>query len=78
MMALLMLLALGPVHDIPEGKLQVQDPRGATAVTDKYLLPSRPPDCKNEIEVQKAVEQVRNGERGECWVRDVTAFNRRR
>ena len=78
MMALLMLLALAPVHDIPEGKLQVQDPRSATAVTDKFLLPSRPPDCKTDLEVQKAVEQVRNGESGECWVRNVSAFNRRR
>jgi hypothetical protein len=78
MLQLLMLIALAPAGSIPEGKMQVQDPRGAVAVTDKYLLPSRPPDCKNEAEVQKAVEQVRNGERGECWVRDVSAFNRRR
>jgi hypothetical protein len=77
MMALLMLLALAPV-DIPDAKLQVQDPRNATAVTDKFLLPSRPRDCKTDLEVQKAVEQVRNGEAGECWVRDVTAFNRHR
>ena len=78
MLQLLMLIALAPGGPLPESKLQVQDPRGAVAVTDKYMLPSTPPDCKNDAEVQKAVEQVRNGERGDCWVRDVTAFNRRR
>ena len=78
MLQLLMLLLIAPGGSIPESRLQVQDPRSAVAVTDKYLLPSRPPDCKTDEEVQKAVEQVRNGERGECWVRDVTAFNRRR
>ena len=78
MIHLLMAMLIAPGGNIPESKLQVQDPRSATAVTDKFLLPSRPPDCKSDAEVQKAVEQVRNGERGECWVRDVSAFNRRR
>jgi hypothetical protein len=55
----------------------VQDPKSAVAVTDKYLLPTRPPDCKTDADVQRAVAQVRAGEPGDCWVRDVTAFSRR-
>ena len=78
MIHLLVAMMLAPGGNIPESKLQVQDPRGATAVTDKFISPTRPPDCKTDADVQKAVEQIRNGEAGECWVRDVTAFNRRR
>ena len=74
---LMLLLAPADFNNVPQMKLMVNDPRGATAVTDKYLLPSKPRDCKTDAEVQRAVEQVRAGEPGECWVRDVSAFNRR-
>jgi hypothetical protein len=77
MVPLLMAMLLAPAQSIPESKLMVQDPKSAVAVTDKYLLPTRPPDCKTDADIQHAVAQVRAGEPGDCWVRDVTAFSRR-
>ncbi len=71
-----LMLAPGEVS-LPTIKMHVQDPSGATAVTDKDLRPVRPPDCKTEAETRHAVKQVRSGQQGDCWVRDVTAFNRR-
>lgn len=53
---------------------RVLDP---TPVTDKDLRPARAPDCRNEAEVQKALEQISYGETGDCFIRDKTAFNRR-
>ena len=53
---------------------RVLDP---TPVTDKDLRPARAPDCRNEAEVQKALEQISYGEPGDCFIRDKTAFNRR-
>ena len=76
---LLMALMLAPGSgSIGDNRGVLRDPlRGPTPVTDKDLRPTRPPDCKSDAEVQHAVWQVRNGEKGDCWVRDVTAFNRR-
>ena len=52
--------------------------QGPTPVTDKDLRPMRAPDCKSEAETQRAVEQVRNGEAGDCWVRDIREFSQYR
>jgi hypothetical protein len=77
MVHLAMLLLLAPVENrIPQVLIRRQDAHTATAVTDKFLVPTRPPDCKTEAEVRRAVEQVRKGGPGECWVRDISAFNR--
>lgn len=73
------LLLAGSGQSIGDNRGVLRDPmRGPTPVTDKDLRPSRPPDCRTDAEVQRAVEQVRNGELGDCWVRDAAAFNRRR
>jgi hypothetical protein len=73
---LMLLLAPAEMNNLGAGKLMTQDPHAAVAVENKFMLPSRPPDCRTDEETMRAVEQVRNGERGECWVRDVRAFNR--
>jgi hypothetical protein len=79
MVHLLMALMLAPGGGaIGDNRFILRDPlRGPTPVTDKDLRPVRPPDCRTELEVQRAVSQVRNGEQGECFVKDARAFNRR-
>ena len=78
MIHLLMLLMLSPAQGgIPERFMIPRDQGTATPVTDKDLRPVRPPDCKTDEETARAVAQVRAGEPGECFVRDVSAFNRR-
>ena len=76
MMHLLVAMLLAPPLTHPEINVAIRESRNATPVTDKDLRPSRPPDCKTDEDTQRAVSQVRNGESGDCWVRDVTAFNR--
>jgi hypothetical protein len=79
MMHLLMALMLGPTGSVGDTKLILRDRvREPTAVTDKDIHASRPPDCRTEADVKRAVEQVRNGEIGDCFVKDATAFNRHR
>jgi hypothetical protein len=77
---LLMALMLAPGGgSIGDNRVILRDPlRGPTPVTDKDLRPSRAPYCRTEVDVQRAVEQVRNGEPGDCFVKDAAAFNRRR
>jgi hypothetical protein len=77
MLPLLAAMMLAPPLSHPEINVFVRESRAPMPVTDKDLRPSRPPECKTDAEVQHAVWQVRNGEIGDCWVRDVTAFNRR-
>ena len=78
MVSLLALLLVGlPPGSLPEQRLTIREVRPLSVVTDKDMRPSRPPDCKSDAEVQHAVWQVRNGQAGDCWVRDATAFNRR-
>ena len=78
MTPLLMLLVLAPIErSLPEMKLQVQDPRSATAVTDKRLIAPRLPDCRNDAEVQKTLVELRQGGQGQCFIRDVKAFSQR-
>ena len=73
------LLLAGSGQSIGDNRGVLRDPmRGPTPVADKDLRPGRPPDCRTDADVQRAVEQVRNGEPGDCWVRDASAFSRRR
>ena len=78
MIHLLVALMLAPAqNNLGTIRMHVQDASSqATAVIDKDMRPVRPPDCRTDAEVQHAVWQVRNGQQGDCWVRDVTAFNR--
>jgi hypothetical protein len=78
MVSLLALLLAGlPPGSLPEQRLSIREVRPLSVVTDKDMRPTRPPECKTDAEVQHAVWQVRNGQAGDCWVRDATAFNRR-
>ncbi len=78
MIPVIVALMLAPTGgSIGENRGILRDPQqGPTPITDKDLRPSRPPNCRNEAEVRRAVEQVRNGELGDCWVKDARAFNR--
>jgi hypothetical protein len=74
---LAMMLAGAPIgSSLPERSLLLREVKPLTQVSDKDLRPVRPADCKTEAEVRHAVEQVRSGQAGDCWVRDATAFNR--
>jgi hypothetical protein len=72
-----MLLAPGSVAH-PEVNVPLRETRVTGPVTDKDLRPTRPPECRTEADVQLAVQQVHQGQAGDCWVRDVSAFNRYR
>jgi hypothetical protein len=75
---LALMLAGAPVgSSLPERNLPLREVKPLTQVSDKDLRPVRPADCKTEADVQRAVQQVRSGQQGDCWVRDATAFNRR-
>jgi hypothetical protein len=74
---LALMLAGGPVGiAVPERNLTIRDVKPLSVVTDKDLRPVRPPDCKTDADTMRAVQQVREGRQGDCWVRDVSAFNR--
>jgi hypothetical protein len=74
---LALMLAGAPVgSSLPERNLPIREVKPLTQVSDKDLRPVRPADCKTEADVQRAVQQVRSGQQGDCWVRDATAFNR--
>ncbi len=78
MIHLLMAMMLTPVENgIPQRFMLPRDQGTQTSISDKDLRPGRPPDCKTDAETLRAVEQVRHGEAGECWVKDAAAFNRR-
>ena len=73
-----MLLAPGGQVAHPETFNNFRETRVVAPVTDKDIRPSRPPACRTDAEVQIAVQQVRNGEAGDCWVKDASAFSRYR
>jgi hypothetical protein len=78
MIHLLVAMMLTPVETgIPQKFMIPRDQGTAVPVTDKDLRPVRPPDCKTDADTARAVEQVRSGEQGECWVKDARAFSRR-
>jgi len=74
-----LLLVQGPGGgSIGENRFILRDPvQGPMQVTDKDLRPMKAPDCRTEEETQRAVAQVKNGEPGECFVRDLRAFKSR-
>ena len=77
MFQILIFLLLAPGAAQPEANVKfrdrVQDP---TPVTDKDLRPVKAPDCRNDVEVQKALYQLSLGEAGDCFIRDRTAFKK--
>jgi hypothetical protein len=72
----LMLAGVPPGSSLPDRMTALREVKPLSVVTDKDLRPVRPPECKTDAEVQHAVWQVRQGQQGDCWVRDATAFNR--
>ena len=76
--ALMLLLAQDAEVGPGVGARLIQDRAQApTPVTDKFLIPTRPPNCRNAEEEQIALEQIRHGELGQCMVRDQSQINRR-
>jgi len=74
-MKLLLLALLLQSVGAPSVNIKLLDrASGPTPVTDKDLRPGRPPDCRSAVETQRAVDQVRRGEPGDCWVKDLSAF----
>lgn len=76
MIHLLVAMMLSPTEVGLTQRFFIRDQATAAPVTDKDLRPARPADCKTEADVRRAVEQVRSGQPGDCWVRDASAFNR--
>ena len=72
---LILLLVAAPGPGMPDTKIHDRA-LAPTAVNDKMMRPVKPRDCRNEEEVRRAVWQVRQGEPGDCFVRDLGAFNR--
>lgn len=79
MVPFLVAMMMAPsMSSLPEQQAMMHDRvRGTTPVTDKDLRHVKPPDCKTDDEAQKAIAQVRNGEAGDCFVRDPKAFSHR-
>lgn len=79
LLALLLLApAQAPTQSIGESNFKFRDPAGGvTPVTDKTLIPMKAPDCRNEAEIQLALEQLSHGERGHCFIRDIRRLSRR-
>jgi hypothetical protein len=79
MMHLLIALLLQPTAgSIGENRTLLFDKSaGPTPVTDKDLRPQKLRDCRNDGEVQVTVQQIRNGEPELCFIRDMTALNKR-
>ena len=70
MMQLLMLLALA-AQNTPApttgDRVIFRDPiQGPTAVTDKFLIPPKIPDCRTDAQIQQALAQRANGELESC------------
>jgi hypothetical protein len=78
-MKVLLMLLLLQVGTQPDLNIKLRDrAQGPTPVTDKDLRPGRAPDCRTEADTMRAVEQVKSGLPGDCWVRDIRAFNQYR
>ena len=76
--ALMLLLAQNAEVGPGAGTRLIHDrARAPTPVTDKFLIPTRPPNCRTAEEEQIALEQIRHGELGQCMVRDESEARRR-
>ena len=77
LMPLMFLLLQPAVGTIPDSSGLPRDRAfGPTAVSGMDMRPVKPRDCQSEAEVRRAVAQVKNGEPGDCFVRDASAFSR--
>ena len=75
-LAAALLLQVGPSQ--PEGNLKFRDRVvGPTQVTDKDLRPMKAPDCRTEAEIQLTLDQLKNGEPGDCFIRDIRRLSQR-
>ena len=76
---LLALLLLAPPTSQPESASKLRDRAqgGPMPVTDKDLRPTKAPDCRNEAEVQKALQQLSEGGAGDCFIRTRAAYTTR-
>ena len=79
MLQFLGLLLLMQAAGTPDASIKFRDRAvGATPVTDKDLRPVKAPDCRNEAEIQRTLEQLSYGEPGDCFIRDARRLNRDR
>lgn len=67
---LMALLLAGPGSgSIGVSRMILRDPQqGPTAVTDKYLIPERVPDCTTREQIQRANEERIKGWDPECML----------
>jgi len=68
MLQLLLMLAAAapPQNGIPD-RVIFRDPvQGPTPVTNLWIIPPKIPDCRNPQEEQVAIEQMHNGDPGQC------------
>lgn len=80
MLKLLVFLLLAPTQGEAMGDLNLKFRDRAfppTPVTDKDMRPMKAPDCRTEAEIQATLEQLSHGERGDCFIRDISRFKRR-
>lgn len=71
MMVLLMAFLLAPPNtgSIGENRMLLRDQRqGPMPVSDKFLIPSRTPDCATPEEAQRAAEERIKGFEPECML----------
>lgn len=75
LLALAFLLQPAPA---PDSNLKFRDRAvGPTPVTDKDMRPTKAPDCRNEAEIQRTLEQLNHGEAGDCFIRDIKRLSSR-
>ena len=72
MVLLLMAMFLGAPgsgQSIGENRMILRDPQqGPTPVIDKFLIPSRVPECADRYQAQRAAEQRIRGFEPECML----------
>jgi predicted nucleic acid-binding protein len=79
MLQFLPLLVAVQIGTAPDFNIKLRERiLGPTPVTDKDLRPQKAPDCRNEAEIQRALEQLSHGEPGECFIRDIKRLSRSR
>jgi hypothetical protein len=78
MLPLLMALLLAPPpSSLPDRAVITREQASPAPVTDKDLRPAKLPDCRSNAAVQRQLDAMKQGEIGECFIRDITALNRR-
>ena len=65
-LVLSMLLAAPPMNGVPD-RVIFRDPQnGPTPVTDLWIIPPKVPECKNDQQIQQALDQKAHGELQSC------------